>query len=117
MIDACQEMLQNAYAEADVPYPIEVEHPFRENPPRTNKQLRKRLHEEFSDDDVICGIAGMESPSAHWFSFVYVRNALIVLDTAPAGCGGMNRIPLYDLRVPSRRPRGVVLNPKELIEV
>ena len=115
MLKACQKALKAAYREADCTYPIAIDYPFRENPPRSTKQLRKRLHKVFFRDDAICGIVGMEKPAAHWFSFVKHKEALIVFDSAPAGSGGMRRIGLEDLHVRGRRKKGLVLNPRELI--
>ena len=115
MLKACQKALKRAYREADCAYPIAIDFPSRRNPPSSNKKLRKRLHRVFSRDDVICGIVGMENPAAHWFSFVKLKRELIVFDSAPAGLGGMHRIPLDDLHVRARRKKDIVLNPAELI--
>ena len=115
MLKACQTTLRSAYREADCAYPIEIEYPFRANPPRSGKKFRKRLRRVFSRDDVICGIVGMEKPAAHWFSFVKPKGTLIVLDSAPAGCGGIRRIALDDLRIRARGKKKLVINPRELI--
>ena len=114
MIKATQKALQKAYSEADCEYPIEIDYPFRKNPPRSGKQLRERLDAVFSGDDVMCGIVGMENPAAHWFSFVKLNRALIVFDSAPAGLGGMHRIRLDDLHVRALKKK-IALNPRELI--
>ncbi len=115
MLKVFQKALKKAYREADCEYPIEIEYPFRGNPPRTGKKFRKRLHEIFSRDEVICGIVGMEKPAAHWFSFVKHKEALIVFDSAPPGDGEMRRIGLDDLHVRRGRKKELVLNPRELI--
>ena len=115
MLKACQKALKKAYREADCAYPIEIDYPFRRNPPGTDKQFLKRFHEMFSRDEVNCGIVGMEKPAAHWFSFVKHQNALIVFDSAPHGDGGMHRIGLDDVRVRERSKKELVLNPGELI--
>ena len=115
MLKACQKALKSAYGEADCAYPIKIEYPFRTNPPRSEKKFRKRLHKIFSRDDVICGIVGMENPTAHWISFVNLKRALIVFDSTPPGCGGMGRIALDNLRVRTRGRGELVLNPSEFI--
>ncbi len=115
MLKVSQKALKKAYREADSEYPIAIEYPFRTNPPRTGKQLRKRLHEIFSRDEVICGIVGMEKPAAHWFSFVKHKEVLIVFDSAPPGDGEMRRIGLDDLHIRRGRKKELVLNPGELI--
>ena len=115
MLKACQKALKKAYRKADCAYPIEIEYPFRGNPPRTGKKFRKRLHQVFSRDEVICGIARTEEPGAHWFSFVMHKEALIVFDSAPPGGSDMRRIGLDDLHVRRGRKKEFVLNPEELI--
>ena len=113
MLKVCQKTLKKSYREADCEYPIAIGYPFRRNPPRTGKKFRKWLHEIFSRDDVICGIVGMESPAAHWLSFVKHRNVLIGFDSAPPG--DLRRIELDDLHVRRGRKKEFVLNPGELI--
>ena len=115
MLKSCQKALKEAYREADCAYPIKIEYPLCANPPKSGRKFRKRLHKMFSRDDVICGIVGMERPAAHWFSFVKLKRALIVLDSAPPGCSGMRRIALDDLRIRARGKKKLVLNPRELI--
>ena len=115
MLKVCQTLLKAAYRKADCAYPIEIEYPFRANPPRSAKKFRKRLCKIFSRDDVICGIVGMEKPDDHWFAFVKLKTALIVFDSAPPGCGGMRRIRLEDIHVRGRGKKKLILNPGELI--
>ena len=115
MLKVSQKALKKAYKEADCEYPIEIEYPFRRNPPSSGKQLRKRLHQIFSRNEVICGIVGMEKPAAHWFSFVKHKEALIVFDSSPPGDSEMRRIGLDDLHVRRGRKKELVLNPRELI--
>ena len=115
MLKASQKALKKAYREADCEYPIEIDYPFRGNPPDTGKNFRKRFDEIFSRDDVICGIVGMEEPDKHWFSFVKHKEALIVFDSSPPGDSEMRRIGLDELHVRGGRKKEFVLNPGELI--
>ena len=96
MLKASQKALKKAYREADCEYPIEIDYPFRSNPPRSRKKYLKRFNEIFSRDDVICGIVGMEEPDPHWFSFMKGKKTLSVFDSAPPGLGGIRRIRLKE---------------------
>ena len=115
MLKSCQKALKKAYRKEDCAYPIEIEYPFRRNPPPTAKKFRKRLYKVFSRDEVICGIVRTEEPGAHWFSFIMHREALIVIDSAPPGKGGTSRIGLDDLHVRQGKKKEFVLSPGELI--
>ncbi|MCY4592562.1 MAG: hypothetical protein OXE86_18810 [Alphaproteobacteria bacterium] len=113
MLKASQKALGKSYRKAGQEYPIEIEYTFHGNPPSTGKKFRKRLHEVFARDDVICGIIRMVEPAAHWFSFVKHREALVVFDSAPPG--RMRRIELHDLHVREGGKKELVLIPGELI--
>lgn len=115
MLKACQKALKRAYREGGRAYPLAIEYPFRANPPRSGKRFRRRLRKVFSRDKVVCGIAGIEKPAAHWLTFVKRNNRLIFFDSAPAGLGGMHPIRLDDLHVRARGKKDIVLNPRELI--
>ena len=115
MLKTSQNMLKKAYREADCAYPIEIDFPFRSNPPGSTKKYWKRFDEIFSRDDVICGIVGMEEPDAHWFSFMKRKRTLSVSDSVPPGLGGMRRIRLKDVHAGTYRKKKLVVNPKQLI--
>lgn len=114
MLKACQKALRKAYREADCEYPIEIDYPFRSNPPGSRKYW-KRFDEIFSRDDVICGIVGMEEPDKHWFSFMKGKKTMSVFDSALPGFGGRRRIRLKDIHAGVYRKKKLVVNPKELI--
>ena len=115
MLRACQKALQSAYQEADVNYPIEVNYPFYTRIPGTNEEYWDRFEEIFSGANVICGIAGMEHPSEHWFAFTKGRNALFVFDSNPTSWGSVQRIKLEEIHAGVYRMRQFIINRRELI--
>ena len=115
MLKACQGVLQSAYEEADTNYPINVKYPFLKNAPGSNKEYWKRFDEIFSQDDVICGIIGMEVPSEHWFAFDKRAKTLTVFDSTHPSDHGMRRIRIEDIHAGVYKKRKDVINRKELI--
>ena len=83
MLVSCQQALLNAYEEAGVDYPVDVEYPFFDDEPQMSEAYWNRFDEIFAGANVVCGIAGMEHPSKHWFAFTNGRNALLAFDSAP----------------------------------
>ena len=115
MLRSCQQALQGAYAEANVDYMIEIGYPFYNNVPANNQEFWEQFEEVFSEDNVICGIAGMQHPSEHWFAFTKCRDALIVFDSNPVSWGSLQRIRLEDIHAGVNRMRQFVINRRELI--
>ena len=115
MVRACQDALSSAYEENRVDYPVKRWYPFYSRTPKTNEKYWERFEVIFSQDDVVCGIAGMESPSKHWFAFSKCRDALIMFDSNPTSWGSIQRIRMNEIHAGVFRMQEYVINRRELI--
>ena len=112
MLKACTTVVNEAYNGAGDDFRVKIQYPFNKRIPKTNKEYWSRFHEIFPDDDVMCGILGMESPVYHWIAFDK-KKTLSVFDSAAKG--GFRQIKLADIHAGVYKKKKYVVNRQELI--
>ena len=82
MLKACTTVVNETYNGAGDDFRVKIQYPFNKRIPKTNKEYWSRFHDIFPDDDVMCGILGMESPVYHWLAFNKKKKTMSVFDSA-----------------------------------
>ena len=115
MLEEIESQLRRAFEKNNCHFPITTAYPFQKNQPRNNSAYWRQFEQIFSDDESICGIAGMEHPDKHWFAFISWKDSLIAFDSAPTSREGFQRMPRSHIHAGEKRVKKYVLNRRELI--
>ncbi|MCY4498160.1 MAG: hypothetical protein OXC14_12830 [Rhodospirillaceae bacterium] len=113
ILKACQKALRKAYRAAGKEFHVKVEYPFTgKRKPRSNKDYWERFEEIFSQNDVVCGILGIEHPHEHWIAFENRKRPLSVFDSDPDD--ETRRIRKNDIYAGERFRRKWLVNPEKM---